>query len=274
MKSGIERDIRSIVATHTQTFAKKFADRHIKQVDKPDGVINMKIHNVFIASLGDDIKYYTALVRSFDSALGNMLEKMAIEIAKLFYDVEKKVTGKLYNSQTALIAELLAGYKNKDNALTPSIEHYKQVRLAKDNHQPQEKVHVSDYYLFDKKTDTHYLIELKIGGDLDNKKARSEKEAIFEQHAILANELGDNAKIKCFFATAYNRFGKDKEWKQGRVRQFFAEEELLIGKEFWNFVCQSEDGYDVVVDEYKKNVDSIKEALAAIRQSYLKKDVS
>ena len=274
MKSGIERDIRSIVATHTQTFAKKFAERHIKQVDKPFGVINMKIHNVFIAFLGGDIQYYTALVRSLDSSLGNTLEKMAIEIAELFYVVKREVTGQLYNSQTALIAKLLEGYKNKDNALTPSIEHYQLVRDKKDNNRAQNKVHVSDYYLFDKKTDTHYLIELKIGGDLDNKKARSEKEAIFEQYAILANELGDNAKIKCFFATAYNRFGENKEWKQERVRQFFAEEELMIGKEFWNFVCQSEYGYEVVLGEYEKNAHFIKEALDEISQHYLKKDVS
>ena len=39
------------------------------------------------------------------------------------------------------------------------------------------KRHESDYYLYDEETGIHYLIELKIGGDLDNKKARSEKES-------------------------------------------------------------------------------------------------
>ncbi len=50
----------------------------------------------------------------------------------------------------------------------------------------------SDYYLIQKKTETHCLIKLKIGGDLDNKKARSEKEAILEQFAILSNVLADD----------------------------------------------------------------------------------
>ena len=36
----------------------------------------------------------------------------------------------------------------------------------------ETKRHESDYYLLDKETGMHYLIELKIGGDLDNKKAR------------------------------------------------------------------------------------------------------
>src|SRR5205085_8472210 len=80
--------------------------------------------------------------------------------------------------------------------------------------------HDSDYYLTDKETRHRYLIELKIGGDLDNKKARSEKEAILEQYAILSNTVPREDSITVFFATAYNRFGEDKEWKQERVRQF------------------------------------------------------
>ena len=44
----------------------------------------------------------------------------------------------------------------------------------------EEKRHESDYYLTDRNNGNRYLIELKIGGDLDNKKARSEKEAILE----------------------------------------------------------------------------------------------
>jgi len=50
---------------------------------------------VFIAALGEEIQYYTALVRSLDSSLGNMLEGLAINIAKLFYDVKKRVEGPL-----------------------------------------------------------------------------------------------------------------------------------------------------------------------------------
>ncbi len=113
--------------------------------------------------------------------------------------------------------------------------------------------HESDYYLIDKDNDMHYLIELKIGGDLDNKKARSEKEAILEQYCILTNELQSEDKVKIFFATAYNRFGEGKDWNQSRVRQFFAKDELCIGKDFWDFICKSPRGYDIVTDEYMKN---------------------
>jgi hypothetical protein len=116
----------------------------------------------------------------------------------------------------------------------------------------------------------HYLIELKIGGDLDNKKARSEKEALLEQYCILANTLGSEDNIKICFATAYNRYGEGNPWTQGRVKQFFAEEELLISSNFWNLVCKSGRGYEIVLDEYKQNCHLIIDALARIKSAYLK----
>ena len=264
-----QKSIRQIVRSSVEAWATGFEARHVGQVDDPDGTINMKIHNVFIATLGEEIQYYTALVRSLDSSLGNMIESMAVNIARLFYQVNKSVEGPLSPEQTAIIAELLEGYKNRNNPLTPNKSHYEHIRNISIGSQTAIKTHISDYYLVNKKANKHYLIELKIGGDLDNKKARAEKEAIFEQYAILSNILGKHADIQCFFATAYNRFGENKEWNQTRVLQFFSKDELLIGKDFWNFVCRSQNGYDVVIDEYKKSAYLIKTALHNIKEEYL-----
>jgi len=227
----------------------------------------MKIHNVFIAALGSEIKYYTALVRSLDSSLGNMLEKMAINIAGLFYTVKKRVEGYLHEKQTAKIAELLEKYKRYE--IKPRNKDYSSLRLNYKFKKNIPKRHESDYYLIDEENNRHYLIELKIGGDLDNKKARSEKEALLEQYSILSNTLSKNTAIKIYFATAYNRFGEDKYWKQERVRQYFSDNELLIGKDFWNFICKSSSGYDLVINEYKKNAKYIVTALNKIKGVYL-----
>jgi len=251
-----EKAIRSIVASAVQSYAAGFSMRHIMDKDNEDGVINMKIHNVFIAALGPEIQYYSALARSLDSSLGNMLEKMAIEIAKLHYTVSQHVEGKLYKSQTDYIAELLEEYKN--NARYPFVKDYK--GISSKIGEATTKRHESDYYLVDEETGMHYLIELKIGGDLDNKKARSEKEALLEQYCILTNELGSEEKVKILFATAYNRYGEGKPWTQGRVLQFFSKEELCISRDFWNLVCKSERGFDVVNDEIRKNYRYIYEA--------------
>lgn len=212
----------------------------------------MKIHNVFIAVLGPEIQYYTALVRSLDSSLGNMLEKLAINIAGFSYEVKKRVEGPLSIGQTQGIAELLEKYKRRE-VRPPTVEDYQFLRIKPKDNALETKRHESDYYLIDKETGDNFLIELKIGGDLDNKKARSEKEALLEQFTILSNTSLRDQKIQLYFATAYNRYGEDKPWRQERVRQFFADDELLIGKDFWNFICKLDNGYDIVLSAYKES---------------------
>lgn len=260
-----ETATRALVRNAVEIFADTFADRHICEIDNDEGVINMKIHNVFIAALGADIQYYSALSRSLDSSLGNMLERLAINIARLHYRVTQHVEGVLYKEQTDFIAELLEQYKR--HALRPTADDYQGITLRHGD--KVEKRHESDYYLIDEETQTHYLIELKIGGDLDNKKARSEKEALLEQYCILANQLGSEEHVRLLFATAYNRYGENRPWVQGRVRQFFADEELCIGRDFWNLICKSGHGYDIVLDEYRRNAHVINAALERIKAAYL-----
>ena len=129
---------------------------------------------------------------------------------------------------------------------------------------------MTDNYFYSAEKNEHYLIELKASGDLDNKKARAEKSALLDEYFLLKNQLKDdkNAKIKIFFGTAYNKYGEGKEWKQERVKQFFASEELLIGRDYWNFVCDDENGYNVVFDEYKIASEYIKASLEEIKKLY------
>lgn len=180
--------------------------------------------------------------------------------------MKQNVEGPLYNNQTQLIANILEQYKRHNKR--PEICDYSNML---DNTAGTESHvrHDSDYYLYDEEADHHYLIELKIGGDLDNKKARAEKEAILEQYAILSNIVGDTSKVTIYFATAYNRYGENKAWRQERVKQFFGTDELLIGKDFWNFICKSDNGYKYVLESYRENAHYIKESLDRIKETYL-----
>lgn len=263
-----EDSIRAIVRSHVESYATGFSDRHLKEVNDSSGVLNMKIHNVFVAALGPEVQYYSALARSLDSSLGNMLESMAINIGTLFYDITQKVEGGITKQQVNHISDILEAYTR--NVRKPAVEDYRPLRTKPDKNDIINKRKATDYYLHDKQTGTHHLIELKIGGDLDNKKARSEKEAILEQYAILSNGLPEDAIITVHFATAYNRFGEGKDWNQTRVLQFFGKDELLIGADFWNFMCKRRNGYEIVIDEYRKNADKIKDALGRIKNAYLK----
>lgn len=264
-----EIQVRKIVTGKIEGFCNNFSSRHLSELDNPEGTLNSKIHNIFVARLGDEILYYSAMVRSFDSSFGNLLEDLAIEIAKINYEVRTRVEGPLTNTQTSEIALLLENYKR--NVKKPDISDYQSLRNANLDNVDFTKRHESDYYLIDKEEGSHHLIELKIGGDLDNKKARSEKEALLEQFAILCNTLENSENVYIHFATAYNRFGEGRPWKQGRVLQFFSPDELLIGSDFWNFICKSPDGYNIVLDQYNIEAPKIKKMLNEIKDSYLYK---
>ena len=76
------------------------------------------------------------------------------------------------------------------------------------------------------------------------------------------------AKIFIFLGTAYNMFGEGNYWKQDRVRQFFAADELLIGKDYWNFVCDDKKGFEIIMRQYKESALHIKSALDDIKNMY------
>ena len=76
-----KKAIQVLVESAVKNYATGFRCRHESEVDNPDGVINMKVHNVFIEALGTDIQYYASLVRSLDSSLGNMIEDITHHVS-------------------------------------------------------------------------------------------------------------------------------------------------------------------------------------------------
>jgi len=148
MKIPDKKTIKTLVHTAVESYAQGFQARHEGEVDNPEGTINMKIHNVFIEALGKEIQYYTALVRSLDSSLGNMLESLAINIATLSFEVKRNVEGPLKAEQTRIIAELLEKYKRHE--IKPSVKDYQVLRSLAGKDKAPIKRHDSDYYLIDK----------------------------------------------------------------------------------------------------------------------------
>ena len=258
-----ENAIRSIVKSAVKAYANGFSTRHLAEVEDENGVIYMEMHNVFIAALDKEIQHYV-LTRSIRLSLDTMLESMAISIAELNYKVSQYVEGTLYREQTDYIVELLEQYHRR----IPKIEDYQGITEKKGT--ASTKRHESDYYLVDEETGMHYLIELRIGGNLDNQKARSVKKALLEQYCILSNKLGEE-KVKILFATAYNRYSEGKPWTQGRVLQYFSQQELCIGRDFWNLVCKSEHGFEIVIDEFTKDAHYINDAFHEIINAYSEK---
>lgn len=213
--------------------------------------------------------FYSAFVRSFDSSFGNVLEKMGNNIAKLSYDVRGNISSFILPDQTQRIASILDNYV--DHVTLPDVNHYKgYTSIYPKDITSYKRDHVTDNYFYSAEKNEHYLIELKASGDLDNKKARAEKSALLEEYFLLLNKLKDDAtaKIKIYFGTAYNKFGEGKPWKQERVRQFFSNDELLIGKDYWNFVCDDNNGFNIVFEQYKISAEKIRIALNKIKEIY------
>lgn len=269
MNEEKRKAIQIVVDTAIQAFAEGLISRYSNEVNDVNGVINMKKNNCFIAELGEEFMFYSAFVRSFDSSFGNVLEKMGNNIAKLSYEVRGNIQAFILPDQTQRIASILDSYV--DHVTMPCIKHYSEYSsIYPKDITSYKRNHVTDNYFYCKEKNEHYLIELKASGDLDNKKARAEKSALLEEYFLLKNKLkdDDSAKIKIYFGTAYNKFGEGKAWKQERVKQFFAEDELLIGKDYWNFVCNDKQGFDIVFEQYKISADKIKIALSKIKDMY------
>ena len=273
-----ETRVKEIVRRSIKDFSKRFIKEYQKGGEKYLNIEN-KQNNFMIAPLGHEIAINSSLMRSFDSSLGNVIEKMALEIAQVSgYKVKKGVKGELSQETTNKISDLLLTYKdskyNDPLDKKVNIRDYEEIKKIALSTNGKIKFHNSDYLLEREVGNKKelYLMELKIGGDLDNKKARSEKEAILEQYAILVQKYHKeiakgNVIIKTFFATAYNKNSLDsgkENWKQGSVQKFFSHEELLIGKDFWIFMCDDKNGWNWVKNEYTICSDLIKVSLEKI----------
>ncbi len=262
-----EKAIRGIVDSSIKAFSNGFELRHTSELSDPLGTINMKKNNCFIAALGDEFIFYSAFVRSFDSSFGNLLEDIGNAIAKFSYKTDKIIHSFILPEQTQHISNLLDKYE--DHMAIPEINHYKNFFVVMPpNIESFKTKHVCDNWFFDEATKTHYLIELKAGGDLDNKKAKSEKLALLKEYFMLKNIMPDDHIINIRFATAYNKFGEGRSWHQANVERMFASDELLIGKDYWDFVCNDNDGFNIIFDQYKKSSHYIKDAIERIKKAY------
>lgn len=56
--------------------------------------------------------------------------------------------------------------------------------------------------------------------------------------------------------------------ESGEGQTVFANEELLIGRDYWNFICDDSQGFDIVMEQYQRSALYIKETLDKIKAIY------
>ncbi|HEV2583855.1 MAG TPA: TdeIII family type II restriction endonuclease [Ktedonobacteraceae bacterium] len=243
--------INQVMQNQLGAFANNFKRDYSTGGTKLKNLVN-KANNPFVLALGQEIVIYSTLMRSLDSSLGNCLERIARAIAESSYYVYDVVEGDVPIGIDQKISDLMNMYTSKRRK--PQLSDLDEITITATG-QTEHKIHKSDYHLVKRSDESqHFLLELKIGGDLDNKKARSEKQALLEQYAILkySPRIRNDSSIRLYFATAYNFSGEDEIWSQERVRQFFSEDELLIGRDFWNFISDSSEGTAPLTGEIRE----------------------
>ena len=140
-----KKAIQSIVDSTISSFAEGLLSRYSAEVDDINGVINMKKNNCFIAELGKEFMFYSAFVRSFDSSLGNVLEKMGNNIAKLSYEVRGNIDSFILPEQTQRIANILESYFQ--HITTPEMAHYNNfTTIIPKDITSFKSTHVTDHY--------------------------------------------------------------------------------------------------------------------------------
>jgi hypothetical protein len=154
---------------------------------------------------------WSALSRSYDSSLGNLYEKILVILSEYYND---KTYGKLKN-----------------------------LKLHSNG-----KVWIID--LGFKRNDVDYLIELKLGGELDNKKAKSEASALKERKDVLIeSKLADKVETYLGIITLSKGEETPKEWKMGRVKLGFDRNQVLVERELFDFVSNDTDVFDFIKDK-------------------------
>ena len=80
--------------------------------------------------------------------------------------------------------------------------------------------------------------------------------------------LNGKVNIRIYFATLYNKtniFSGAECWKSHSVTKNFTKEELLIGSDFWNYICEDDDAYNQIIKLYDKYCHCSQQAITDLK---------
>lgn len=248
-----KKAIELLVDSSIENFVTGLTSRYEKEVDSDLGVVNMKKNNCFIAELGEEFMFYSAFVRSFDSSFGNVLETLGNNIAKLSYDVRGNINSFMLPDQTQRIASILDSYGKHTS--TPAISHYENFDVIyPKNTVSFQTTHVTDNYFYNPDTNEHYLIMLKSLDNCNTQQVYHDKEELLTQFFLLKNSLSNENEIKILLFYCLP-FETELNNSNNFILNIFEPNEFLLGKQYWNFVCNDNNGYSIVSNQVKKSIE-------------------
>lgn len=239
--------IRQIMTNVCEKRARTYTNRFIRKSDIQKLALSIR-SNPFLSTIDMDFAVASTLSRSFTSFLGKTLEIIGQEFANNAYTPEQPantITSFVTEQQIRLIDQLCDEYYvSGQHHRIPCRKDYETYDLRCDCSTHIAQSHQVDNMWYDAATNTHYVVEVKAGGDLDNKKARSEKQELLKEYFLRKNMSQPHDKVRICLGIAYNKYGDGMPWKQNSVLSMFSSDELLIGSEYWNLVTGNPSGYD------------------------------
>lgn len=125
-----------------------------------------------------------------------------------------------------------------------------------------------DLCVQDKETDIFYIMELKSNFDIDSKKVKAEYDALQERKQKLSkNENIDINKIQIRICSCKQLTSNKQITK---ILTQFKPCEILTYEDFWNFICKSKNGCELIMNEYIKNKIYINDVIIKNRETCIK----
>jgi hypothetical protein len=95
-----------------------------------------------------------------------------------------------------------------------------------------------------------YLMEIKLGANMDNKKSVVEAKSLsVRKKTLIENNLAKNVETYLGIVTLGNGEASPAEWKMGRVSEGFSRSEVLVERELFNFISDNTEIFDFLVTE-------------------------
>ncbi len=228
-----------------------------------------KKHNFLLDGLNIDTKIGLVFASSFESKIGNAMQRVALEIARLKYGKENvpyiinihnikhninEVKGKQFivtdiDTNDEELNKRIAGIikRNEGNLRCNPQKvcnlNFTELKTLLTNLPKSNTVIKNDIDLAFNDGKNWNLLEIKAGGDLDSSNARGNVIKLLTSYVALNSNIA-----KPYFATYYHKTGEGNKWC-GSMKKFLQYPVMfLIGSDFWEKILPE----NISFDEFKK----------------------
>jgi len=210
----------------------------------PDDVMERvaSLNNVWFQLTLPGVDTLEAVFRPMKISMGSVMEDVAKRIAEASHP-QAIPNHELVNYLNPATSEFIASRVDelRNRRANPDPAHDIAEILQRQNSRAadaQETSHRVDLFVIDASGISHY-IEIKGGAQHDRGKAAGMKSEALQTLA-LANSPDARYKV----GASYNAYGENEEFRWSNMLRFFVlNNDLLVGREFWNFIGANSNTY-------------------------------